>query len=195
MLDPEILLTTLLGSGAVVAAASYVLRRYFDRILDIRMTVIQEQNTAILTEMSRRRAAVYDQLFDVLRTAASLVYRARNFARDINAHPEQIDRKQPRERLEGLKAYQTAIEELLYEQRALLPDSLFRNLHDMKGYLKGFIVRVEMYRRYKNSEGERSTKLRDIQREMTTFFQHLDTQYAVLAEIIQRHLSSDASRD
>jgi predicted membrane chloride channel (bestrophin family) len=195
VLDPEILLTTLLGSGVVVAAASYVLRRYFDRTLDIRMTAIQEQNTAILTEMSRRRAVVYDQLFDVLRTAASLVYRARNFARDINAHPEHIDRKQPRERLEGLKAYQTAIEELLYEQRSLLPDSIFRNLHDMKGYLQGFIVRVEMYRRYKHSEGERSTQLRDIQREMTTFFQHLDTQYAVLAEIIQKHLSSDVSRD
>ncbi len=191
MFDPQILLTTVLGSGAVVAAAGYVLRKYFDRILDIRMSTLQEQNKAILTEMSRRRAAVYDQLFDVLRTSASLVYRARNCARDISAHPAHIDRKHSRERLEGLKAYHTAIEELLYEQRALLPDSIFRNLHEMKTSLSAFILHVERYRRTKKSEGEQSEKSLEIQRDILSCFQQLDTQYAVLAEIIQKHISSD----
>lgn len=191
MIDINVLVTSFLGSGVVVAAASYVLKRYFDHALEVRMSAILEQNKALLAEMTRRNAAVYDQLFEVLRTAASLVYRARNAARELTRDPEHVDRKHPRERLEGLKSYHTAIAELLFEERALLPESIFSHMHSTKTTLQRFVINVESFRRHRSREGESKEALSKRKGTLEACYQELDHEYEALSQLINKHLNPE----
>jgi hypothetical protein len=77
-----------------------------------------------------------------LSNSSSLVYRARNNAKDIVAALRQggLSVGQP---LARLRSQHVSIEDLLYEERALLPEVVFLILHKLKHAFLHFIGEVD----------------------------------------------------
>ena len=109
-MDLQTLTTALLGSGVGAGAVVFLAKRLFERSFDAKIKLIEEKALQSIREQSRRQAAIYDEQFQALRTAMSLVYRARNSARDLSVPASQDQRT---ENSAQLTAYHKAIRELL----------------------------------------------------------------------------------
>lgn len=75
------------------------------------------------------------QQIAALKTAISLVYRARNSARTL-ADPKYVRKATDRRAVhQVLDSYMLAVENILYEERALLPETLFPLFHEAKNVI------------------------------------------------------------
>src|SRR5262249_23572149 len=111
-------------------------------------------------ELRRREALIFDQQLEILKTALSLVYRARNIARTLKESHDAEVRYRHREPLRNLRSYHEAFENLLFEERALLPENLFNILHGLKHHLAYFVESVEYLRRSQEKGEDASRKRR-----------------------------------
>lgn len=192
-MDLPTLVTTIATSSALIGAATYFLRKYFDQLLTVRFREIEERNKAQIYEFTRRQAALFDQQLGPMRTALSLVYRLRNAAREIADNPDHIDRKQPRERSKSIDVYFSAIEELLYEERAIMPNDVAFALHNMKTPIQAFIFSIHRYRSARRRDRNADNSLHEemIRAQYAT----LDAGYEHLAATIRSHLHPNESTD
>ena len=183
----DALLTQVVATGTMVAAATFVLKLWIQKLFDIRFKELEERTKARIAETSRRDAAIYDRQFDTLKTALSLVYRARNTARDIQESPEEVNTQNGRDRLRTLQAHSETVRDVLISERAILPDHIFRNLHSLKHHLLGFVQGVEELRsiRQRGAKDGRIAKMADHLRHM---YDGLDANYCQLVVLIQQQM-------
>lgn len=139
-------------------------------------------------EIANKQAAIYDEQVETLKMALSLVYRARNAARHVKDKPDDIDRKESREKLHSLRSYHCAMEELLFEQRAILPQHIFVQLHDLKNEVAGFVNCVESYR-HKRRRQQGNEELR-VTKDILSFYERLDSSYQRLVRSVQTHMGT-----
>jgi hypothetical protein len=133
-----------------------------------------------------QQCAVFGQQLSALKAALSLVYRARNAARALKDSPEEIERNHSREHLRKLRSLHESIEDLLYEERALLPSDLFKILHELKHHLLAFFAQVEDYRksRRRNMEDIAKARVKDLEE----VYGKLDHDYDSLVRLVQSHV-------
>lgn len=80
-MDWQTIVTTVIGSGAVVSGIGYLIKKAIDKTIDARVEQIKERARAEIQEEMRRKSTVFDKQYDVFKTVLSLSYRARNTAR------------------------------------------------------------------------------------------------------------------
>jgi hypothetical protein len=178
------LATQFFASGTIVAGAAFVLKLWMERLFDSRFKELEERTKAQIAEGSRRDAAIYDQQFESLKTALSLVYRARNIAREIQNSPEESNTRDGQKQFDQLVGYDQSIGGLLFMERAILPSDLFRKLHGLRHELHGFKVIVDEYRRIRQ-RGSRDERLGRVADELRQVYGRLDAQYEQLTLAIQ----------
>jgi hypothetical protein len=100
--------------------------------------------------------------------------------------PEEIERNHSREHLRKLRSLHESIEDLLYEERALLPSDLFKILHELKHHLLAFFAQVEDYRksRRRNMEDIAKARVKDLEE----VYGKLDHDYDSLVRLVQSHV-------
>lgn len=121
-----------MASATVASAIAYALKKSFDRTIDLAFERLKEANKMQIQEASRRGAFVYDRQFETLKTVLSLTYRLRNVMREVLSLNDTNDPKKVRELINRFEGYCDGLTELLYEERAILPEKQLVSLHDFK---------------------------------------------------------------
>lgn len=188
----QTILTSLTSSVVVGGAVAYVLKRSFDRTLDLKIEQIKQQHKADVAEAVRRTAAIFDEQREVFKTVLSLAYRSRNCARSVlDGFVDDTAREGTKrdEAWNGFRTYSDSMIQLLYDERAIMPPKLFGVAHEMNNLLAGFALTAESLRR-----GLRRTN-RTNDREFDETIAHLrdcyrkiDAMYSLVTQEVQARL-------
>lgn len=172
-------------AAAIASAIGYALKKSFERILDARLKQAEEKSKAAISELTRRKAAIYDQQVSTLKTATSLVYRSRNTARTVKETAIAGGIQDKNADIKTLLAQHAAIRELLYLDVAILPEEIFKSLHRLGHNLQDCAAALEPFgkRRAKNTDPTGDEK-----RLVEEKFILLDTDYQQLVSLVHRHL-------
>ena len=142
MIDFNDIIVALAGSGALMSAAVYLIRRSFEQKLDLALTAHQEQVKAMIAEDSRRRTVIFDRQLPILITGVSLSYRIRNEVRDfrdftqVHKSIESVDIAGLASSLNQLESLVQSLRSFLFDNRALMPSEPFEALHELKNELQ-----------------------------------------------------------
>ena len=128
-MDWQTILASITASSVIAAAIGYVIKKSYDRALDLRFERLKEQNKGLINEEMRRRGSLFDEQYSALKTGLSLVYRLSNKARDAMSLIESEDRNRYK------KCTREVVSLLLHEKFYLKKEPL-----SQKGFLTAFIV-------------------------------------------------------
>lgn len=143
-MDWNTITTLIVTSGVIATVIGFVLKKSFEKVLDLKIDQIKKKSAAEIQERKRREAVVFDKQFDVLKTCLALTYRARNTARDLVDRIERDEKDIPghidkMDQRMSLRNYSEAIIALLYDERALIPPKLFAMAHELKIALRNIL--------------------------------------------------------
>jgi hypothetical protein len=130
-MDWQTILTSVASSGVVTAGICYVIKKTFDRTLELKIEQLKEERKAEIQESMRRKAFLYDKQYEALKLSVSLVYRLRNAYRDVLVHISERDAKGIQASVKQLHAFSDALREVLFTERATLPGFIFDMGHDL----------------------------------------------------------------
>ncbi|MCP4370789.1 MAG: hypothetical protein GY797_22150 [Deltaproteobacteria bacterium] len=182
-MDWSTVATSILGSSAIMSAIAFILKKSFMRALDLKFENLKEIQKARIKEEIRRNAKLFDSQFDVMRTALSLVYRARNTARELLKQYDLCKGETTldvRRNQDAFVTYAQAIKTLLYDEKAILPKNVIEIIHDLKNSLAAVKVKLILLDSNKTAKNRNHT----IQ-ELRTKYEHIDRGYEMLTAEIQ----------
>ena len=130
---------------------------------------------------------VAEHQFNAVRKATSLAYRARNLARTLK---RQAEEEAPNvDDLRQLRDLHVELTDLLYDERAILPDSVHLLFHELKHDFIGFIAEIDVVRRDAFAMTGRPGD--DALSAVRAHYDKLDRAYARLLETIQLRLGTN----
>lgn len=120
-----------LASGGVTGAVAYLAKALIERALDVRFDRLNQEQSALIAEATRRQAFIWDAQYSALKTLLALIYRLRNTLRELVAALRQPSKDYNWERslIERIEKYRAALSELAFEERAILPPDIFPITH------------------------------------------------------------------
>jgi Na+-transporting NADH:ubiquinone oxidoreductase subunit NqrC len=183
-------ITSLVSSSVIVAGIMYVLKRSFDRALDLRYEKLLEESHLRARESSRRDAQVYDKQVDILKEVLSLIYRLRNTTRDLAAQIEKEDLSKVNETMKRFITYHSALDEVILEERALLPPPLFNLAHESKITALPLVADIENI-----SRGKKSDKLQELYISTAEYFKRIDRLYQLMVNNVQAQIGVVKEKD
>jgi hypothetical protein len=125
--------------------------------------------------------------FDALKKVASQGYRARNLARALKK--QAIETKPNVDDLRELRDRQVELTNLLYEERALLPNAEYLVMHKLTNDFVEFIAEIDVVRR--NASASTVNPGDDALAAVRAHYEKLDQGYAKLLELIQLRLGTN----
>lgn len=190
-MDWQTIVTSVTASSAITAGICYMLKKSFDHALDLQFQKFKEQNKAIIQENFRRSAFLYDKQFESLKLLLSLIYRLRNIVRDLPEHLDSGKEKEMERALKGLTTFGNALEELLYEERATLPDFVFDIAHPMKLFVTSVYGDIKLLRRSSTDSSKANIKaVMEVKKSIRNSFGHIDKIYSALTDEVKRRLGT-----
>ena len=170
-----------------------VARRWLERALDVRFEKAMEENRALVREGMRRTAKIYDTQYEPMRTTLSIVYRLRNAMREAAQPAARTDIGHVREAMRRVHSYHDALEELLFEEKAILPAALFETSHEVKQATQIFMVEVEEYVTSMSGgkDGAAREKRLAVEKRIDDTYERIDALYAKLADGVHAALGVD----
>ena len=188
--------TSLVSSSVITAGIIYILKKSIDRAIDYRFEKSLEESRLNSQERVRRQATIYDKQLEVLREILGLTYRLRNASRDFAEQISKETQLYGKDYMESIKKmlnYQKALIDILIEERALLPPSIFELTHEMKNRTGPMIARIENLRLKNKSETENdSIKARD---SLMNDYQKIDETHQSLVNMIQAQIGIFEGKD
>jgi len=136
-MDWQTVVTSIASSGVIASGIGYMLKKTFDRTLELHFQKVSDQNKALIQESVRRYAFVYDKQYEVFKLILSLTYRLRNSVGDLSEQVENMNQRESLELYKRFQGYNEALVEVLFEERAILPESIFLVAHELKSTLAG----------------------------------------------------------
>ena len=131
----------------VAAIIGYVLKTSFTKALDVKIEKLKEENRASINEQVRRQAFLFDQHYELYKKALSVIYRLRNTLRELKLEIDKVAHRKSdpmailryieiideyADEHNTLRTHGDKLQDMLYENRALIPESIFAYLHDVK---------------------------------------------------------------
>lgn len=188
----DALITSLVTTVTITAAIGFVLRQSFEKVLENRLKKIEERNKADIQEELRRQSKLFDERFGALKTCVALVYKARNAARYMRDNPDRVPPLLERQGgweydpIRAIKSFHAAIEELLFEDRAVLPKEIFAVAHEFKHLILRY-TSAWMHR-----PGDRYPEMtEDVKKEVDVLFARMDELYSTLVQLSEKFIESE----
>lgn len=153
-MDWQTILTSIVSSGVVTAGICYVLKKAFDRTLDLKIEQLKEEHKAEIQENTRRKAWLFDRQAEALTLSVSLVYRLRNAYRDVLVHMKEKDTKGTAASVKQLHTFSDALREVLFTERATLPGFIFDMGHDLAKRIGLVNIQLESLRASRTTSDE-----------------------------------------
>jgi hypothetical protein len=130
------------------------------------------------------RGVVFEQQLAAIKTALSLVYRARNKARTLSLAMNQQAESRQRELIE-LRELHVSIENHLYDERALLPQEVFNVLHYLKHDLFALFNAIE----FVVLNDRVGSKAKDVSTsDLEQLYEKMNQKYDQLLRLVQTYL-------
>ena len=175
--------TTIVSNASIsavsLAAVGYALKHSFERWLDARLKTTEECNRAIVAELARREATIFDEQVKACRSACTAVYAARNFAfKTLQQMSESEANSDPSDELD--QSYLT-IRRLLEEHIALLPSELFKPLHSNSHNVAKFAALAKGRRKTEVSPADRISELKSA-------YLDVDSGFTRFVTCVQEHI-------
>lgn len=192
-MDWQTIVTSITGSSMITAGICYVLKKSFDRTLDIKFEQIKEQNKAVVLEEMRRRASLYDKQYETLKSSLSLVYRLRNVVRELLSSLKAGDTREVTSLSKKLDSFQVSLEQTLFADRAILAPFFFDSLHALRGEI---VNARDLIHQMEKRRHEKQALIGDKLRPLEITYEHIDKIYLYLTTEIQAYLgvAEDGSR-
>lgn len=181
-MDIQQLLVSLGAPAVVTGVIAYLLKNSIEKVIDSRFKLLEERNKLFLAENTKKQAELHDKRTDLYRTLLTLIYRARNATKEALDLPAPLTPDETRKVTSKLRVYHSALTELLYEERAFLPDDFFGLAHDLKAAVSEFISRLE-YRARRANPSDIET-----QQHFEVRFRFIDKLYQALVDRVHHHI-------
>jgi transcriptional regulator with XRE-family HTH domain len=141
------------------------------------------------TEPVQRHAILFAHELAALKATLSLAYRCRNAARCLAESAEGIVRTAGQQRLRQLRDLHADLEDLLYEERALLPTDVFDVGHRLKHELLEFFTRIVEYGGFHTKTQYDAAD--EVLKLINTIYQRLDEQYLQMVKLVRAQITND----
>lgn len=171
------------AAAAAAGVVGVVLRVTVERAIDARFKILEEQNRAKIQEETRRQSRLYDRQFDALKAALTITYRLRNTLREVTTDaPPEMNRV--KELMSRVRTLHDALSELLFEERAILPEGLFVHLHELRH-------EFDSLSRYQLQTPRLAAKTKDDWARVRSKYQIIDKLYLELASSVRIAIGAD----
>ena len=188
-MDWQTIITSITTSTVITAGIIYLLKRSFDKTLELQIEKLKEQNKAEIQEIKRRESLLYDEQFTNLKLILSLVYRLRNTTREILLRIEREDFRELDELERNIHIYGNNLRELLYAERAILPESMFglghfisREMSRIQSELRNLVEGRQKNKEQAHSKFQQS-------------YERLDETYQKLTKAIHTYIGTESSKE
>ncbi len=184
MLNWQTILTSTLLSGTLISVILFVFKKTFEKGIETKFKEIENRQRLNLEEDKRRQGKIFDDQYDLLKTILALTYRVRNGAREIMNLLNKTDYKfqYTKEFLHIQDGYHKSLETLLFDNKALLPDSLFGELHDLKHCINRFNSNLYLLA---NKEITAVDKIEAVKVHIKDDYNKLEQHYLVMTGVVQ----------
>ena len=179
----DVVLGAIGGVGAIIIAVTLFLKHGFERLLDLKLKEAENRNKILLTELTRRQAALFDLQLSPLSSLLSHLYRLRNIAREFK------DAKTPSHQLElaeRTKRCANDVQSLLVDYRAVLPSAVFSVAHSAKGSARMISETLIAEKVDFHTEGKHTHLIdRDA---LQAYLEDIEELYDSLTKLVHEHL-------
>jgi len=174
------IIISIISSSSVVTLIGFFIKKSYEKLLDKKIEEAKEEN--------RRKSKVYDDQFNAYILFDELVYRARNTARDIKTQFEEsipIDHITLIKRTEKLNTYNNTIIELLFEKRAILSKTIFKDIHELKHIVPDLIF---ITKKAQEEIVAKTIVVEDVLGQYQIIFEKVDKLYTSINNFIQKEI-------
>lgn len=183
-------MSILLSSG-IVSLIVFLLKKTLEKGIETKFKEIENKQRLDLEENKRREGKIFDDQYEISKSVIALTYRVRNGSRDIVDELNKADYNLLfiDDQLKIQNDYFRALRDLMLDDRAVLPELLFKELHDLSHAINYFNSKLIRLARQKKSLS--THQIQDIINETKEKFKQIDQHYLVMTGIVQSSLGVD----
>ncbi|NNV55032.1 hypothetical protein [Limnovirga soli] len=190
MINWQTILTSTLLSGTLVSVILYLFKKTFEKGVETKFKEIENRQRINLEEDKRRQGKLFDDQYELYKTLLELVYKLRNSAREnmyqINKRDFKFQYLKPF--LQKQHEYQKSLETLLYQNKAILSESFFGELHDLKRCVNSISLNFRLFAKLKNSEEGEIDEIKSL---ISKDYNKLEQHYLIMTGVIQSAIGSN----
>jgi hypothetical protein len=190
MINWQTILASVLFSSTIVSAVLFIFKKMLEKGIETKFKEIENRQRLNLEEAKRRQGKIFDDQYDLSKTIVALTYRVRNKAREImnelnnpDFNPQLIGKK-----IKAQSNYHKYLDKLLLDNRAILPDLLFNELHPLKNCINSF---NSYFYFLANKERLEEERIIEIKNEMQELYTKIDEHYLVITGLVQSAIGLD----
>lgn len=191
MINWQTILTSVLLSSTIVGLIVFLLKKTLEKGIETKFKEVENKQRINLEENKRREGKIFDDQYEICKSVIALTYRVRNGSRDIVDELSKNDYNLLfiDDRLKIQADYFRALRDLMLDNRAVLPELVFKELHDLShsiDYFNSNLIRLSRQNKKLNSQ-----QVQEIITETKAKFQKIDQHYLVMTGIVQSSLGVD----
>ncbi|MFI5160826.1 MAG: hypothetical protein ACHQHN_06090 [Sphingobacteriales bacterium] len=137
------ILYSILSATGISALTAFTIKKTISRTIESRFNEIELKSKLQLEEIVRRQSKIFDDQYDSLKFVCSLIYRIRNSARDTLNEFTNPGSRHFREK-QNLRLLEDTLQEVMFKDRGVLPESIFTNLHDLLHAISAFSMNMQL---------------------------------------------------
>lgn len=138
-MDWSAVFTALGGTGVIVAAAAFFMKRWVQRTIDLRFDRLRELDAAEIRETFRRRAGLHDDQVAQFQAVLELVGRIRDAAFRAHEAAENGWSLEMNESFRSIGSMYEPLRDLVHKGRAVLPLEAFVVVHEMQNPVRQLV--------------------------------------------------------
>ena len=163
MINWQTILTSTLLSGTLISVILFLFKKSFEKGIETKFKEIENRQRLNLEEDKRREGKLFDDQYDLYKIMLALVYRLRNGARNIITQLNKTDYKfqylNPPLKIQD--CYHKSLETLLFENKAVLPEKFFGELHDLKHCVNSINSNLHYILNWGNHEVDKTEEVKE----------------------------------
>ncbi len=174
------IITSILSTAFLVTLIEYFFKKSYEKLLDRKLESFKEE--------IRQKSKIHDSQFTIFHELNSMVYRARNKVRDINdlLKGNPIDHNSINDHSRSLNAYTNAIAEILYENRILLTEDIFNQIHGLKNSLSA--IEKTLPRLRISIINDNKNEIENFRKEFISQYQKINNFYNDITDTTQKSI-------
>jgi hypothetical protein len=182
-MDWNTFLASIAGSTIIIAVIAYMSKIFFSNMIKSSLKKAESKYKETVREEIRRDAFIYDEQYVEVKKSTEILYRTRNVCRSIIEFCEEGSETQTKRAIKELKGQFKEIEEFCFSARAILPETIFIEIHGQKNVLLEYINLAESFKRAEQKvvDEAQAKKMREL-------FAEVDASFIRVLEISKKHL-------
>jgi len=188
MTNLQTILTSIVLSSSVVGAILFLFKRTIETGIKTKFKEIENKQRLNLEEKKRRQGKLFDDQYEMGKSILALTYRVRNCSRDITDELNKVDYSLQfvNQRFKIQNNYYESLETLLLDNRAILPEVLFNEVHELKHRISS--INNRLYILLNEAKPLKEEEMKNFIDKIKRDYAKIEEHYAVMTAIVQSSL-------